>query len=62
MNYNRCKCGQLIGRPFHICKSVWNKGLKGINQGIFNGMWKGDKVSRGALHDWVCTLIGESVS
>jgi|WetSurMetagenome_2_1015567.scaffolds.fasta_scaffold250681_3 hypothetical protein len=27
--------------------------MKGINLGSKNGMWKGNKVSYGALHDWI---------
>ena len=28
-------------------------GIKGINKGIANGMWKGNKVGYAALHEWV---------
>lgn len=37
-------------------QKAWNKGLKGFgrwNGGKKNGMWRGDDVQYGALHEWV---------
>ena len=38
-------------------RTAWNKGLtgfrKGDNSAERNGMWKGNEVGYGALHDWV---------
>ena len=59
-------CGKLITRYAKRCIICSNKSRKGIpltekhkenisesNKGEKNGMWKGDKVSYGALHDYI---------
>lgn len=40
-------------------KDPWNKGLKGTNLGVNNGMWKGADINYGSLHDWVSYHKGQ---
>lgn len=37
---------------------AWNKELNGFNSGVYNGVWKGDKVTYRPLHSWVSRMLG----
>lgn len=52
--------GHKLGKLFEKGNDPWNKGLKGINLGSKNWMWKGENAGYHAIHIWLKTNYGKA--